>query len=219
MVILLLWPLNFVISWFNAWACGKTWHSTKAKGGMAHFMNWMGAIMSASGFTWCYMVVLGFLGTIIPVGGDEAAGIEAAPLLTQDMLEAFFNLGYLMIIFPILGSGLAITVASWRRFARTRSVGDGLVTGWNTFAQIHNTWNAVQHVPKAWDGLGKFFKGGDDKKGAVVIGLVVLAVAGGCLTTYGIITSVSARALAEEGMKAQEQDLASAGGKRTSVAA
>lgn len=161
-------------------------------------MNWMGAVMSASGFTWCYLLVIGLLGSVIPVGGDADAGIEAAPLVTPEMLDAFYSLGYLVIIFPILGSGLAIMIASWRQFARSRSVGDGLVTGWNTFAQVHNTISAMNAVPDALDGVGSFFKGSDDSKGAIVILLVALAVAGGALTTMFIIRSVSCNTLLTE---------------------
>ena len=46
-----LWILNFGISWWNAYAVGVTWVETKNMGGYQRFMAWMGAIMSASGFT------------------------------------------------------------------------------------------------------------------------------------------------------------------------
>lgn len=195
----LLWLLNFAISWLNAWGCGSTWDATKAKGGVAHFMNWMGAVMSASGFTWCYLIVLGLLGSVTPmsliVDAEEGAAPVTGMLLDAAALQAFFDLGYLVIIFPILGSGLAITVATWREFARRgseRGVGDYAITGWNTFAQVHNTYNAIRTVPGVLDRLGSFFKGGKDsdskgKGGLVVIVLVIMAALAGCLTTYSII--------------------------------
>jgi hypothetical protein len=199
-VIVLLWFLNFGISWFNAWAVGSTWDSSKEEGsGGAYFMNWMGAIMSASGFTWCYLIVLGLIATQVPmawlVDAEEGAEPVTGMLLEGDSLQAFADLGYLVIIVPILGSGLAITVASWRAFARRRTVGDGMVTGWNTFAQVHNTYHAVRALPGVLDRLGGFFggkssgssSGGGKKGGLIVIVLVILAVLGGVITTYAII--------------------------------
>ena len=189
-MILVLLLLNFAISWVNAWGCGATWDGSKAKGGLAHFMNWMGAVMSASGFTWCYLVVVGAVGTLITVTNEET-GI-AAPLLEPAMAQSFYDLGYIIIIFPILGSGLAITVASWRSFARRRTLGRGLLTGWNTYAQANNTYHAVRSIPGVFDRLGRFFGKGsggkiDDSKGMIVVLLVVLALFGGVLTTYGIL--------------------------------
>ena len=196
-MIAFIFALNFVISWFNAWACGTTWDSTKIKGGAAHFMNWMGAIMSASGFTWCYLVIIGLLGSITPaawVMSPEEGEVITGMLLDPASLQAFYQLGYLIIIFPILGSGLAITVQTWRHMARRRAAGtagagDYAITGWNTFAQVHNMYSAVRNVPSAFEGVGSFFGGSDSKdgKGTIVIVLVILAVLGGILTTFSII--------------------------------
>lgn len=206
-MILVFFVINLLISIFNAWGVGRTWDSTKAKGGGAHFMNWMGAIMSASGFTWCYMVVLGFVASQIPWTTGEGAEAMTAPLLDPASLQAFYDLGYLAIIFPILGSGLAITVSSWRAFARSRSVGGGLVAGWNTFAQVHNTVRAVQAIPGVFERLGGFFGGkssssGGDGKNKLVILLVAVAVLGGVLTTYGIVQATRRSVLLEESMRA-----------------
>src|SRR5688500_19806814 len=106
--ILLLWFLNLVISGFNAVGCGLTWNETKHVGGWQHFMNWMGAIMAACGFTWCYMVVFGIIGTHVPMTDEETG--ETTMLLSGESLQAFFELGYMIIILPILGSGLSITI-------------------------------------------------------------------------------------------------------------
>lgn len=104
MLVAILFAVNFAISWFNAWSCGSTWDSTRAKGGLAHFMNWMGATMSASGFTWCYLVVLGFLGSHTPmawfVEAEPGAEAVAGMLLDPAAVQAFYDLGYLAIILP-----------------------------------------------------------------------------------------------------------------------
>jgi hypothetical protein len=200
-MLFLLVIVNFAISWFNAWGCGKTWTSTKARGGMPHFMNWMGAIMSASGFTWCYVVVLAIVATMIPIE-DETTKV-VAPLLSQAQAKVVFDLGYLVIIFPVLGSGLAITVQSWRAFARSRSVGDGAVAGWNTFAQFSNIHDAMRYVPNAWEGVSSLFSGGkdddsDDFKVKIIIILVAAALLGGVLTTLGIIRATASSAMLDD---------------------
>lgn len=116
-MIWLIWLLIFVISWFNAWAVGKSWYETKHAGGFGHLVNWCGLIMSAAGFTWCYLILLGYVGTTVPesVLMDQAdvdvliaAGGQIGPLIKSSTMTAFLNLGYLIIWFPVVGSGLVI---------------------------------------------------------------------------------------------------------------
>ncbi len=193
-MIVLFWLLNFSISWLNAWGCGKTWTESKHAGGVPHFLNWCAAIMSAAGFTWCYLVILGGIGTVIPIKGDDGV---TAPLLSGASAQAFADLGYLLVVFPILGSGLALTVHSWGVFWRQRNFSSGAVAGWNSFAQVYNTMSALEYVPAASRGLSRFF--GDsktkDKAKALVLVLVALAAIGGILTTRAILRS-TARATA-----------------------
>jgi len=196
-MILLLWLVNFLISAANAWGCGKTWNESKHVGGAPHFMNWCGAIMSACGFSWCYGVVFGFFGSQYSY---EHSDHVVRPLLSPAALEAFADLGYLAIIFPVLGTGIAITVHSWGVFWRRRSLGDGAVAGWNSFAQVYNVVSALRDVPRATRGVADFFLGdgdGEDRGKGVVLLLVVGALALGILTTYWILTT-TARSTAQE---------------------
>jgi hypothetical protein len=186
--IIVVWFVNLAISALNAWGCGKSWNETRYVGGFAHFMNWMGAIMAACGFTWCNMVLLAVVGAHVPIEQDDGT---TQMLLSGETLQAFCELGYLVIIGPILGSGLAITVHSWAVAWRSRRLGDGLTAGWNTFAQVYNTVSALENVPSFASHLGSFFKGDGDKKGAIVIALVAIAVLGGVLTTWWIITATA----------------------------
>jgi len=194
-MIAILWIWNFAISWLNAWGCGKTWTESRVAGGMPHFLNWMGAIMSASGFTWCYLLVLGWFGASIPFEQDDGS---SAPYLTQEMLDVFLDLGYLVVVFPIIGSGLAITVHSWGVFWRRRSIGDGALALYNSYAEFHNVVGALRHVPSAWDNVAGLFSGGSSsssdskgKGGLIVVLLVAVAALGGVLTTAAIIRSVA----------------------------
>jgi hypothetical protein len=188
--------LNFGISWFNAWSVGRSWNETRAVGGVAHFMAWCGAVMSASGFTWCYLVLLTLINSVLPVDYR----------LPEKYAEGMFHLGYLIIIFPILGSGLAITVQSWAHFWRNRNFKNGALAGWNTFAQVYNTYQSIKTVPQSLSFVSDLFKsdgkrrGKDDARGQLImlmVVLVVLAVMGGVLTTALVIRS-TARSVARE---------------------
>ena len=174
--------LNFGISWFNAWSVGKAWVETKEIGGWSRILAWCGAVMSACGFTWVYLILL-------------ALGAYALGWLTEEYVEAMLSLGYLVIILPMIGSGLGITIDSWARLARRKDWTSGGVAGWNTFAQGYNTYQAVSAIPDALDSVLKAFTGKKSGKNgamaALVIILVILAVTGGAMTTAAIIRATA----------------------------
>jgi hypothetical protein len=62
--------------------------------------------MSACGFTWVYIALLGIL----------AQSFQWLPAY----IEGIFSLGYLVIILPLLGSELGITANSGRNFGVKR---------------------------------------------------------------------------------------------------
>ncbi len=178
LVLLFFLVLNFGISWWNARSSGAYLTESKLIGGWTRFIVWCGLVMSACGFTWVYLTLL----TMIAVGTGY---------LTPYWGEIMFQLGYLIIILPILGSGLGIWAHSIAVAYRERSFGSVGVAGWNTFAQAHNTWQAAKHAPSAFESVFKAFSGKNSKSkdGAaaiLVIVLVILAVAGGAMTTAAI---------------------------------
>jgi hypothetical protein len=194
-LVVLVWILNLGISIWNAYAVGKAWVETKHHGGWPRFMAWMGAIMSASGFTWCYVLLLAFV----------AYKVE---WLTGNEIEAFISLGYILLIPGILFSGLMITVDSWARAYRERTLASFGTAAYNTFAQIHNTYNAISGIGQAYRGLVGFFEDSGSRRdskgnsGAVlVVLLVLLALLAGILTTAAII-----RRVAGSGPKLSELD-------------
>ncbi len=195
-LVTLLFVVNFAISCFNAWSCGRSWNETKSVGGLAHFMNWMCATMSASGFTWCYLIVTVFVGTFIPHTQGEGVDAVTVPLVSEAMAKAAFELGYLVIYFPIVGSGLAMTLQSWAYFYRERSFRSGAVAGWNTFAQIYNIGSGFRNVPSAMSGVKSFFK--SDEKGKLIVALLVAMAAIGGIATTAFIIRATARRVAEQ---------------------
>src|SRR6516164_6744910 len=138
-LVVLVWVLNLGISIWNAYAVGRAWVETKHAGGWPRFMAWMGAIMSACGFTWCYLLLLALI----------AYWIE---WLTLYQVEALIQLGYILIIPGILFSGLLITIDSWAQAYRRRTLGAFGTAAYNTYAQIHNTYAAISGLGQAIHG-------------------------------------------------------------------
>lgn len=191
LLLVLIWAVNFAISWWNARSVGLVWVETKQMGGWQRFMAWMGAIMSASGFTWCYLIVLLFGAYYAqPFLIDTSKGEEM--ILTPDALSAGFALGYIIILPGILFSGLMIWIDSLATAWKDRRAGSIAGAGWNTFAQIHNTYSAMRGVPEAMESVTNFFFGkkSKDSKGSgglIVILLLILAIFGGIITTMSLV--------------------------------
>ena len=74
----LVWLLNFGISLWNAYAVGKSWVEARAAGGWPRIMCWSGAVMSASGFTWCYLIFLALTAYHFKVISEAQTGRDAS---------------------------------------------------------------------------------------------------------------------------------------------
>jgi hypothetical protein len=182
----LVWVLNFGISVWNAYAVGKVWVEAAHAGGWRRLMCWAGAVMSACGFTWCYLTFLVL--TAIYFGWID-----------EEVAKVSLNLGYVLLIPFILFAGYAITLDSWGQAYRRGGFLNYGMAAWNTYASIHNTYSAVRNLGGAFASLGDFFKGrgssrdSDGSRGIVIVLLLVLlALLGGVLTTATIIRRVAA---------------------------
>ncbi len=173
--------VNLGISWFNAWSVGRSWADSKAIGGWPRIVTWCAAVMSACGFTYVYLTVL-------------ALGAGAFHLLPPQYVRAALELGYVMIILPLIGSGLGITIDSITTAWRRRDMMSIGVAGFNTFAQVHNVYAAATTLPSVLGDLGKTFNTDDEDSGPatyLVILLVAFALGGGILTTSAIIRATA----------------------------
>jgi hypothetical protein len=183
----LVWVLNFGISIWNAYAVGKVWVEARHAGGWHRVMCWAGAVMSASGFTWCYLSFL-------------ALSAHYFELLTEDEVRAALNLGYVLLLPFVLFAGYAITLDSWGQAYRSGGFRNYGVAAWNTYASIHNSYSAWRNLSGAFTSLGNTLRrrrsNRDSDSGSspvvVVILLVGLALIGGILTTAAIIRRVAA---------------------------
>lgn len=180
-MLVLMLLLNMGISLWNAYATGKAWVEAKYAGGWPRFMTWMGAIMAASGLSWCILIVL-------------ILGAVSLGKITPNWGEVGLDLGYILIIPGILFSGLMITVDSWARAFRTKKILDFGLAGYNSFAQIYNTYHAIQGMGPAFAKVFSAFFGGKGKKSGatVVLFLVVIALGSGIIITAAIIHHVAA---------------------------
>lgn len=176
--------LNFAISWWNAREGGKYWTESKITGGFIRILLASALIMSAAGFTWCYLTILAILGVV-------------TNFLTAEQAQVMFSLGYIIIWPVVVGVGIPIWAHSLIRAWRERTLGTTAVAGYNTFAMAHNVISGAKHMPNALGDVMSFFgtskssrrrgsSSGQGAAGLVVILLVILAIAGGTLTTIMI---------------------------------
>jgi len=171
----LLLIANLGISWWNARVTGLDWVESTLIGGYVRFMCWMGWLMSGLGFTWCYVLIL-------------AVFAHGSGYIDTSQMDAAISLGYLVVLPGILVSGLFIWIDSVVEAWRRRDLPSIGIAAWNTFAQIHNVYSAVNGVGPAMKSVGGLFSGVDEdeaKLGAIIIVvlIVVTALAGGFVTT------------------------------------
>lgn len=184
----LLLLLNFGISWWNAYVVGCNWVESRIVGGWPRFVMWCGAVQSAIGFSSVFICIFGGMAYL-------------ANWLPSEAVEPLASLWYLLVVFPMLGSGFAITAQGWQSTLREPSLLRVGTSAWNTYAQVHNTVQAFDGIGPALESVGKLFgsifRGGnssrnDDGKaklGMAIVLLVILIVicalaAGTLLTSY-----------------------------------
>lgn len=176
----LLFVINLGISACNAWVVGRSWADVKAIGSLwQKILLGCAFIMSGCGFTWCYLIVF-------------ALAASWFGWLDSGTVGTMLDLGYVALLLPVLGSGLALWIDSVTTAFRRRDLGSIGTAAWNTYAMAHNTYMAATSLPDILKGLTEFFTGGKDSdrdldaQGLVII-LVILGIALGFITSYAIV--------------------------------
>lgn len=167
----LLLVFNFLVSIWNAYAAGKTWRDSI---GLLRLVNWAALVMSACGFVSVLSFALGWFAV-------------QSQWITPRSANVMQEITYLLVIVPIIGSGLILTIESWVIAWKTRSVWDTAVAGWNTYAQVSNTVDAFRESGGMFESVLDFFKSDEDEEngsGAIVIILVAIALFLACGLTY-----------------------------------
>jgi hypothetical protein len=191
--------LNVLISIWNCYAVGTAWKDTMAMGStFDKVLLWSGVIQSGVGFSMPILIALALGTTVFLTSGTE-------PVLTTaeatELLEGVFSLWYIAVIFPILGSGLAIWAHSVRTALHRRDLGSFAVAGWNSYAQIHNTLSAINNLGGAFGNVGKLFSGalsgkgdGKGKLAILAILLVIVALVAGFMIAFSLVRYFANRA-------------------------
>jgi len=186
LVVILMLALNFAISWSNASICGRYWSESKREGGSLRVYMVCGYIQSIFGFTMVYAYTLLLIAPVFM----QMRGMDAETIYYfQDLAS---NLTYLVVVFPILSSGLFIWIKGILITWENRTVSNIIVSGWNTYAMVHNTVSAYRNVPSAFGKVVEAFFGGKRKKGKetivlLAVFLVILALLGGYFTASTIL--------------------------------
>lgn len=203
-VLLMLW--NFGVSWLNCWFVGRTWAESKVIGGWTRLVTLAAAVMGASGFVWCNMLALGFLAS------THAGLLPPKYELNDTYLGLLFNMGYALVIVPILGSGLAIWADSVKRAYKNR---DGVsigVAGYNTFAMAYDTYEAAKFLPSVLKSVGKTLESTKDARAklmlATVYAVLALSVGLGIGLAYYIIHSTAVKVAQNAKIEALEAQVA-----------
>jgi hypothetical protein len=184
--------LNVCISVWNCYAVGTAWKDTMTMGSTFNkVVLWSAVIQSGVGFSMPILLGLTFGSMAFLTSGAE-------PYLSQqeakEVVTAVMNLWYVAVIFPILGSGLAIWAHSLRVAYQQRDFASIATAGWNSFAQIHNTLSAINNLGGAFGNIGEFFgealDGKDDVKtklAILVVLLVILSLVAGFMIAFGLV--------------------------------
>lgn len=174
--VLLILLLNGFISYWNLYVVGKCWAESKMAGGWQHFLTWCTAIMGICGLTYCYLIPVTFLASVFHI-------------LPQAYAMGAFELGYLIIILPVLGTGLAMWLESVQVFYRERDFTSGAVATYNTYAQFHNMYCAAEAIPSIFSDLGSLVNktDGDNNALALMVIIVLIVLGAGVLTGVKII--------------------------------
>lgn len=180
LVLILLF--NFVVSIWNAHVAGRVWLDAKALGGWSSILAWSAAVQSACGFATVYVVALG-------------AGLVGIGLIHAPALHALMALTYLLIILPVLGTGLIITVESWIAAFRERSYANMTMAALNTATTAYNMASALDGgISNSVSSLSNFFANDDDDE-ALYIELAALVGFSLAIGTTAAIMRRSMRAL------------------------
>jgi hypothetical protein len=183
-MLIMMLVLNSGIAWWNARTAGRSWLEARTLGGWVWILTWCTVIQAAAGFTSVFGILL-------------AVAAGALHLLSRHGVHLAMGLSYLLVLFPILGSGLLITLSSWQIAFREKNISSLSVVAYNSLAMAYNTASAIEHVPSLWQSLrsmtanDKASKDSDDDSWTI-IGIALTALAAGvCLTIWIVRTNMS----------------------------
>ncbi|MBR3134669.1 MAG: hypothetical protein IKG56_04320 [Clostridia bacterium] len=186
-MLVLVLVLNFGISWANAAYVGRYYSESKIVGGSFRVYIMVGYIMAIAGFTMVYGYILLLISpTLLQMAEVDQDTIMMFEQLASDLL-------YIFCVITMIPTGFYIWIRSLKNFWENKTLSSGVVTGWNTYAQIHNTVSVARHAPSALERIAEALLGGKRKKKGnalillLAILILILAIFGGYFTASAIV--------------------------------
>ena len=137
--------------------------------------------MASLGFSWAILVLVGML-------------LQSLGTITPDQATLFLQAGYVLVVPGFLFSAYAIMFHSWANAYRNHSVVNMGVAAYNTYANVHNTFSAIDNFPKAFGSVFTSFSRGSGKSKAngLILFVAVLCVLSGFVIAALIVHRVAA---------------------------
>jgi len=176
--------VNFGISWFNARNVGRIWSESKQIGGGTRVLAVSGYIMAIAGFTMVYSVLLMILISLVaPVLG------YLSPADADFLLQLVSDLSYVLIILAIIPTGIIIWINSLISFWKRKSLMNGGIAAWNTFAMASNVISASRNLPSAIGRIAGSMKNQRGNGAIVLLAVIIVlcAILGGFFTASAIM--------------------------------
>jgi hypothetical protein len=117
---LLIFLLNYALSWYSARTVSHSWLDARAAGRWAVVLCWAGAVLATLGFTWCYLTL-------------ALAAAHSFGLVVATSVNVVFQVGGVVLGSLAVGTTLLLVGCIRMRTLRDRYIrgaGDGL---WNTY--------------------------------------------------------------------------------------
>lgn len=191
MLFILVMFLNVGISTWNCYAIGMCWKDVMALGsGFEKLLVWSAVIQSTVGFSLPVLLLLTKIAFWSMTFAQE-------PMFSAEeseiIMKGIFSFWWLLVIFPVLGSGLAIWAHSVREAYLRRDFKSIAIAGWNTFAEVTNAISAFRNMGGALGDVSEFFslvKEADGVKGKVIaffFVLVIISLVAGYMIAIGLV--------------------------------
>ncbi len=149
-----LLALNIAIATWNCYVVGVSRQVIRSQGGsFIRFVLWSAKFQAGIGFSMPLLILFAYLATAGLTVGEEPT---LTPEEARQFMRAIFDLWYITIIVPVLGTGLAITIHSVKAAYERRDFASVGSAAYNVFAQAHNTWEAIQHTGEAVSDVGDY---------------------------------------------------------------
>lgn len=160
---LLVFVVNPIIAYFNAYTVGKYWKDIQYSSVWQKTISISALIQSVAGFSMPILGILLFIGFI-------------TKFLTKTQIDLGIDLLWISIIVPVVGSGILITIDSIKQAIKERSFTSGAVAAWNLGTTIENIFNMVSNFGSVITDIKNKSDEEDDASNLIIVGMVGLAL-------------------------------------------